>query len=55
MTVYLAFMRIDYEGIYEESMEMFDGKLAAEKYIAELKKKNGTYTITYEIKEMEVN
>jgi hypothetical protein len=55
MKVYLAFMRIDYEGIYEDSMKVFNGKLAAEKHIAKLKENNGTYTITYEIKEMEVN
>tara|TARA_B110000259_G_C13816700_1_gene322978 strand:- start:55 stop:222 length:168 start_codon:yes stop_codon:yes gene_type:complete len=55
MKVYLAFMRIDYEGIYEDDMRMFKDKVHAEKYISELKEKNGTYTITYEIKEMEVN
>ena len=55
MKVYLAFMRIDYEGIYEDSMKVFNGKLAAENHIAKLRKAHGSYTITYEIKEMEVN
>ena len=55
MKVYLAFMRIDYEGIYEDNMLMFKSKTDAEKHIDTLREKHGTYTITYEIKEMEVN
>tara|TARA_B110000503_G_scaffold95807_1_gene144188 strand:+ start:1464 stop:1631 length:168 start_codon:yes stop_codon:yes gene_type:complete len=55
MKLYLAFMRIDYEGIYEDNMKLFKSKTEAGKYICALRKEHGTYTITYEIKEMEVN
>ena len=53
MKVYLAFMRIDYEGIFEESMKLFKSKTEAGKYICTLRKKYG-YSVTYEIKEMEI-
>jgi hypothetical protein len=54
MKVYLAFMRIDYEGIYEDSMKLFKSKTEAGKHICALRKKHGSFTITYEIKEMEM-
>jgi hypothetical protein len=54
MKVYLAFMRIDYEGIFEASMKLFKNKTDAEKYLDTLREKHG-YSVTYEIEEMEVN
>jgi hypothetical protein len=53
MKVYLAFMRIDYEGIFEESMKLFESKIEAEKYLDMIREKHG-YSVTYEIKEMEI-
>jgi hypothetical protein len=48
-SVYLAFMRIDYEGIYESSMKLFKKKKDAEKYLAELKELRGTRSQTYDV------
>ena len=55
MKVYLALMRVDYEGIHEDSMKLFKSKTEAEKYIDTLREKHGSYTLTYEVEEMEVN
>ena len=55
MKVYLAFMRVAYEGIYEDSMKLFKSKTEAGKHICALRKAHGTFTMTYEIEEMEVN
>jgi hypothetical protein len=49
---YLAFMRIDYEGIYESSMNLFNNKKDAEKHLDELKELHGTWSNTYEVVEM---
>jgi hypothetical protein len=51
-SAYLAFMRIDYEGIYESSMKLFSNKKDAEKYLQELKEKHGTWSQTYEVVEL---
>ncbi len=49
---FLAFIRIDYEGIYEGSIKLFKSKTAADKYISELKKENGGDSVTYDIVEL---
>jgi hypothetical protein len=49
---YLAFMRIDYEGIFESSMKLFKNKTEADKYICSLRKKHGNGSFTYDIKEL---
>jgi len=46
---YLAFMRIDYEGIFERSMKLFKSKTEAGKYICELRKKHGSGSVSYDI------
>lgn len=51
-SAYLAFMRIDYEGIYESSMKLFKNKKDAEKHLDELKQLHGTWSNTYEVVEM---
>ena len=51
-SVYLAFMRIDYEGIYESSMKLFKKKKDAEKHLVELKELHGTWSQTYEVVEL---
>jgi hypothetical protein len=51
-SAYLAFMRIDYEGIYESSMNLFNNKKDAEKHLDELKELHGTWSNTYEVVEM---
>ena len=51
-SVYLAFLRIDYGGIFESSMKLFKTQSSADKYILELKKKNGNDGVTYDIVEL---
>lgn len=51
-SAYLAFMRIDYEGIFEGSMKLFKSKTEAGKYICSLRKKHGSGSVTYDIKEL---
>jgi len=51
-SVYLAFMRINYEGIYESSMKLFKNRKDAEKHLDELKKLHGTWSQTYEVVEL---
>lgn len=51
-SAYLAFMRIDYEGIFESSMKLFKSKTEAGKYICSLRKKHGSGSVTYDIKEL---
>lgn len=48
-SAFLAFMRIDCEGIFEKSIKLFRNKTEAGKYICELRKKHGTCNVTYEI------
>jgi len=48
-SAFLAFMRIDYEGIFEQSIKLFRNKTEAGKYICELRKTHGTWNVTYEI------
>jgi hypothetical protein len=48
-SAYLAFMRIDYEGIFESSMKLFKSKTEAGKYICELRKKHGSGSVSYDI------
>ena len=49
VSTYLAFMRIDYGGIFESSMKLFKSKTEAGKYICELRKKNGSGSVSYDI------
>lgn len=49
---YLAFMSLDYEGIFESSIRLFKNKPAAEKYICDLKKLHGSDFVTYDIMEL---
>ena len=51
-SVYLAFMRIDYEGINESSMKLFKKKKDAKKHLVELKELHGTWSQTYEVVEL---
>lgn len=49
---YLAFVRLNYEGIYERSMKLFKNKTEAYKYISSLKEEHGNDFVTYDILEM---
>ena len=48
-SAYLAFMRMDYEGIFESSMKLFKSKTKADRYICELRKKHGSGSVSYDI------
>lgn len=50
--MYLAFMRLDYEGIFEDTLKLFKSKTEADKYIKYLEEKHGSGSVTYDIKEL---
>ena len=51
-TMFLAFFRFDYEGIYEDSIKLFKSKKLAKDYITKLKEGDSTSGCTFEIKEL---
>ena len=53
--VYLAFMVIDYEGVYQPSMKVFSTKEKAEKHEDKLRKEHGTSGQRFEIIEFEID
>ena len=51
-SAYLAFMSIDYEGIFESSMKLFRNSVDAEKYIIELKQKHSSVGCTFYVRKL---